>query len=408
MYYENFLNSIKPNTTFIPESASYGDMAIFTERAIQDSYNETIIAIAHEEMAMFESTMYLNELSDDALKKSASTKSKGNILERIKQFFKTIWEKIKGFFTNIITKIKELFTKFKADKGKILEVDFTRALDALPKDWKIDGIAPFDSYKKIYRFAIQNIDIADQNVNEAYAYMKKNLKKFSAQDMDQFNADAVAKKFKRFDSEKDVTFKNWIEAATDNTVKDENGNVKGTKELTASEIKSNKGLIIDVVFNGKDWSTAVKKCYDSSKKNVDKTMERAKQIVNANPDGINAFLAISKQCLSLMTKISGLMTSAMKSIRSNYVSLVSKVVVASKIKLPKRESADLFYESNRISDDVDYFGEASYDYFLEEESGDDDSSDDKGKDSDDAGIDDVDVKESTLYNALVAYMENTI
>ena len=122
MFYENFLNSINPDTSYIPESATLNDYSIFTNRAIQDHFNECFIDVAMQEMAMFSSVV--NEADDQA----AVAEKKKSLLKTIGEWFKKAWAAIKGFFARIIDAIKKAYTKFKIEKGKVLEAEFDKSL----------------------------------------------------------------------------------------------------------------------------------------------------------------------------------------------------------------------------------------------------------------------------------------
>ena len=160
MFYENYLNSIKPDMSFIPESASFKDAGIFTERSIQDAFNEAFIGLAMNEMTMFEKA--INEADEDASKeaeKKASPEKKKEILGSIKKFFTFIWGKIKGFFINIIDKVKEIYTKFKVEKGKVIEKDFNESLDKLAKARGKDDKFANSIYEKKSIDALHNAKI---------------------------------------------------------------------------------------------------------------------------------------------------------------------------------------------------------------------------------------------------------
>ena len=410
MFYENFLNSIKPDMSFIPESASFNDMVVFTNRAIQDAYNEAAISITCQEIAIFESA--LNEASEDptsvlkndpaaAANAPVSQEQKKTILGTIKKFFSWIWDKIKGFFSTIISKIKEIFAKVVVGKGKGTRENFISAIDKFEKDEKLK-----DTEFKVYPFNFTK-EIA-KVIMAANGEIISTTKSFINKDI---TADNVADEVENFKKAADDDNKALKEAekAYKKEIKD------STIKCTISHIKSNKNTILDVVYGGSGWLKYVEKSYSECKKVIDDNMKSFKEAVNRAKDkgqisALKGKLQMVKIESNLLTKVMGLYNGLMRKLRSNYVSVVAKVLVATQTKLTKEdveitintageEEEDKIEAAPEVKDEV----EEAFASFIKEEDEVEDVID-----SDEDGVEDVEVdakiEESTLYKALVAYL----
>jgi hypothetical protein len=109
-------------------------------------------------------------------------------------------------------------------------------------------------------------------------------------------------------------------------------------------------------------------------------------------------------------KVTGMYNTLMRKLRANYVSVVAKILVATKTKLTKEdveitintageEEEDKIEAAPEVKDEV----EEAFASFIKEEDEVEDVID-----SDEDGVEDVEVdakiEESTLYKALVAYL----
>lgn len=308
MFYENYLNSLKPDTSYIPESVSEMDKCIFAERAFQDALNEAFFAIATQEMAIFESA--INEAEGD---KPASTEAKKKLLDIIKDAATSIWEHAKGFYLHAIETIKETFANFKKEKGDKIKSDFKNA--KLPADFVAKNIFNFGEAKAVYGECLGAIagigTYAQSKPKEGYskeAAIKAAVdgaKKDNAAPKvvnDSFSADGL------------------------NLTKSD---VKG------SEIISNADIVIDFVFNAGKWVKMVKMTYDHNKKIIDGLLKAAKEAMNQNKDKnynkvAKENIKAIKELTAVLTKLCGISNSAIRAVRANYVGLVAKVIATSK------------------------------------------------------------------------------
>lgn len=404
MFYENFLNSIKPDMSFIPESASFNDMVVFTNRAIQDAYNEAAISITCQEIAIFESA--LNEASEDptsvvkndpaaAANAPVSQEQKKTILGTIKKFFSWIWDKIKGFFGTIISKIKEIFAKVMVGKGKGTRDNFIAALD------KYEGDADFNVYPFEFSKLISKTVMAghEEIISAAKSILNKDI-----------TADNVAEEVEKFRkaAEEDNKAIKEFEKSAKKEIKD------STIKVKIANIKANKNTILDVVYGGSGWLKQVEKSYGTCKKAIDDNMKTFKDLINKAKDkgqisALKGKLQMVKIESNALMKVTGMYNTLMRKLRANYVSVVAKILVATKTKLTKEDVEITINTAGEEEDKVEAAPEVevkdeveeAFASFIKEE---DEVSDlEIAADSDGEDVE-VDVEESTLYKALVAYL----
>lgn len=124
MDYINELNNIKPDSSYIPENCNnIFDFGIYTNRAIQDIYNESSINILSNQIIMFS-----NITNESVIQEDAKSKLK-EIKDKIIKVLKDIWEKIKGFFEKILKFIKNIFVKMKEEVFSVAtEGEFDKAI----------------------------------------------------------------------------------------------------------------------------------------------------------------------------------------------------------------------------------------------------------------------------------------
>ena len=304
MFYENYLNSLKADQSYIPESASYRDMAIFAERAFQDAYNEAFFSIATQEMAMFESA--INEADGD--KPAVSTENKKNLLEIIKKAVTTIWEKAKGFYLNAIASVKENFAKFKKEKGDKIKADFKAGVAKLPADFVAKGIYDPKKVKAVYDNATKGAANIGLELQKAFA-----------------------------DASKDYTKDDMIKAAGFASADDFNASVANIDKIDAkaSDIKSAAGDIANYVFDIGGWLKMIKNTYNKNKGIIDTCMKAAKTVINRKNDKevnqvAKEFIKLCKDATAVLVKLTAKSNSTLRAVRTNYVGLVAKVVATSK------------------------------------------------------------------------------
>jgi hypothetical protein len=400
MFYENYLNSIKSDMSFIPESASFKDAGIFTERSIQDAFNEAFIGLAMDEMTMFESA--LNEADGDVESKKASPEKKREILATIKKFFSTVWGKIKGFFMTIIDKVKEMYTKFTREKGKTIAEDFKKSLKSL----------------KGSDITVSLYDVSTPG----------KIKTGSKADFDKiFSLAAAAKK----DPEGAISKDEVDELLKD--IRKSVDEIKPNDKAGYSDIFKAESAIINYSLKANSMIDDIKNNYNFAKKFIDKSMNDAKDIVNKGDD-VKLFIKIVSKLSSCITSVESAYINKAKQVRSNYVAVMAKVIVKGKritnedteITIDVQENPDEDTkvdvktepeESSGVEDEV----EEAFNALLEEDdvkaaedSAEGDKVDDeaapeavKEENEADSEISDDDmVEESTdLYRALVSYLD---
>lgn len=404
MFYENYLNSIKPDTSYIPESVSLSDKAIFLDRALQDVYNEAFFTLASQEMAVFESVIREADEEDGGAvtaqynDASASPEKKKGLLEIIKKAISTIWSKVKGFFVDLIENIKKKFADFKKDHNDKLKKDFEKGVDKLPANYQAKGIYKFEYINKqdIKDKASAVADLANKAYNDALmdAWAEK------------YNKDTIAKAL-GFDSA-------------------DNFKIEAPEKVTVnkSDINGAKVLIIKTVFDPDGFLKQIKEAYNSAKKSIDGAMKAAKSCINKKDKSYadlnkacKEIISFCRDCSSMITKFVSKKLNVLKSVRSNYTALFIKIAMKGSGKDKKEESKDeKVSEDTQVTIDVkddekepevevkDEVEEAFA--FLE---GDDEEvevdveSDDDSEEVD--VMDDDEIEESALYQALSAYLD---
>lgn len=394
MFYENYLNSIKPDTSYIPESVSLSDKAIFLDRALQDIYNEAFFNLASQEMAVFESV--IREADEEGAANDASPEKKKNLLEIVKKAISAIWSKVKGFFTDLIEKIKKKFVEFKKNHNDKLKKDFEKGVDKLPDNYEAKGIYKFEDIDKE---SIKNKTEAVGNLAlKAFGDVFVNPDNWASN----YNKDAIAKEL-GFDSA-------------------DNFKVEAPEKVTVSksDINGAKALIIKTVFDPDRFLKQIKEAYKSAKKTVDDALKGAKSCINKK-DKIFAelnkackqIISFCKDCTSMLSKFVSKKLNVLRAVRSNYTALFIKIAMKGSGKDKKEAEAE-----NRDNDES-VASESAHVYTDEiEESfafleGDDEEveadveSDDDDVESDDSVevMDDDELEESVLYQALYTYLD---
>lgn len=319
MFYENYLNSLKPDTSYIPESASFNDMTIFAQRAYQDAYNEAFFALASQEMAVFEAAIH-EEDGGAITSQQIDARDKKGLLEIVKNAISTIWQKVKGFFSDIITRIQKKFADFKKEQGDKIKNDFKKGVANLKDDYKAKGIYKFEWLKKqdVMDKANAVADLAKKAYDDALADNWA----------DTYNKDAIAKAL-GFDSADN--FK--IEAPE-------------KVEVTAADIKSAQQMIINTVFDPNGMIKRIKIAYKAAKKSVDDALKSAKSAMGKGKENreLNAacksIISFCRDCSSMITKFVGKNLSVFLAVRANWAALMAKIAIKGSKKKEEKVSED--------------------------------------------------------------------
>ena len=371
MFYENYLNSLNADVSFIPESASISDASIFTERAIQDIFNETFIGLAMQEMTMFSS---INEADGD--KPADSPAVKKTKLESVKKFFSTIWSKIKGFFAKIIDAVKGVFTKFKREKGDQLIKDFYSSCKAIKeeKDGTVAKSLKFNLYE-----AGTGKKLGDEQ-NKKYAKLAD-------------EASSAAK----VAGGKAVTVGNFNTDEFVNSIKESVKAIKPKENATFEDAYNARDDISFYTGKANSIIDPVKNGYNDAKRTIDKAMSDAKDIVNKNANLSQFTQAISKISAAI-TKVQSIYTSKAKDVRNNYISTMGRIIVAGKKLKSKdvKESTEITINTEPSDDDVEVKDEIEEAFAAIREEDEADTPADSEENSD------APVDESALYNAIVS------
>ena len=395
MFYENYLNSLKPDTSYIPESASISDKAIFVDRALQDIYNEAFFSLASQEMALFEAAIH--EADEEGAVNDATPEKKKGLLEIVKTAVSNIWKKIKGFFFDRVTEIKKKIADHKKEHESKIKSDFMKAVKALPADYTVKNIYDIKWSNGILLNISNAITGASALATKAY----NQASSLSAEEWDKvYNSEAVDKKL-------------FGQDATEFKVE------KAKKvDMTASDIDSNSKAIIDIVFGYKTLLDRINKAYKSAKEAVDNALKSAKEAMGKGKEykELNStckrIISFCKEISSKITKFVSRYITFYRAFRGSYNALVAKVIAKgnkaagksdkkeeeSKEAAPVGESytgmdeveeAFAFLEGDDEEVEVDVKDEAPADAEVEDIESDDDE----------------DIKESALCEALIAYLD---
>lgn len=396
MFYENYLNSLKPDTSYIPESASISDKAIFVDRSLQDIYNEAFFSLASQEMALFEAAIHeadeggaiTSEYND------ATPEKKKGLLEIVKTAISKIWKKIKGFFFDRITEIKKKIADHKKEHESKIKSDFKKAADALPNDYVVKNIYDLEWSTGILSKIEDGIKAAADLADEAF---NNRL----AEDWD-----------KKYNSE-EINKKLFGDDATEFKVE------KAKKvDLSGDKIKGYSQRILNTVFNYKELLGSINGAYKKAKETVDKALKSAKDAMGKGKDYkelnkvCKRIISFCRDTESRITKFVSKYITFYRAFRGSYSALIAKVIAkgnkaagkSDKKEAESKEAAPVG-ESYTGTDEVE---EAFA--FLE---GDDEEVEVDVKNEEPADVevediesdDDEDIEESALCEALIAYLD---
>lgn len=403
MFYENYLNSLKADTSYIPECASITDIAVFAERACQDAFNEAFFSLASQEMAVFEAAI-LEADGEAAEAAAASPEKKKGLLEIIKKAVSTIWEKIKGAFSKMFGAVEEKFKKFKKEAGNKFKEDVKKGAKKLPADKKFKGIYDFEF--NLVKEGTEKFAKISSLADRAYTDCAKDDFNFG----ETYNKAAILKEL-GFDSA-------------------ENFKVEGPEkvEVTGAEINANVNRILAVIFDQSHYVKDIKIAYKEAKKNIDGTLKSAKACINKKDKAYadlnkacKELISFCKDCTNIITKYSAMILKMRFNVRANYLALATKLVVQYSGKKEKDQAAPEAKEEPAATNEsykMDSL-EERFESLMEEDEVDvevkEEPAEAPEEPSDDADIEavaddesedvEVDVEESALYQALYAYFE---
>jgi hypothetical protein len=373
MYYENFLNSLTP-LNVIPESASFNDMSIFTERAIQDAYNEAAISLACQEIAVFESVVLREEdtVGDAADSAVASATVKKSVLDYVKEFFAKIWKAIKEFFQKLIDKIKAFFDKKQLEAMNKLMKKFNAAV-AVYKSASGDAKNDDFGYFADPGLAKLALDFMAETPGEAEAAAREALDgliKLSKEKRDSTaGQEYIEKNFNVKDNidkiRGDKTVKKFVKSYLEDVVNggDEN---KDLIRIMGSNIGSKAGDLEFLVRNVRSWMDGVKKTYQKSKKAIDTMMKQARQLTNINHRSVRAYCSACRKLSGFLTKICSACNRFYNRMYRDGVKCVKKVIAGAKK-----------WQSGAKNESVSYYNlDEGFDFYLEEDEGEEAEGDD--------------------------------
>lgn len=331
-----FLNSVKPDNGFVSETAqSFYEQSLYLAEAIQLAYNETFQGIGLEELGMLsESTDILTEADDN------DPKEKKRILDWIKGLWAKIWGAVKGFFNNLITTIKAYFGKYKKNHQTLLSEAFKFFNTYEGKEL---------SFGKVYEARL-NPDTVSNRFKDDIGLIEKSVKGVY---------DVMAK----FDFKNDTkaTISNLTGLST--TKKDlfeklGIGSKKGLrdgikekytkgvdlKEVTSSNIGTQKDNISKYAYNEKGWLDAIKKQYNDMKKFVDGLLNDAKKLVNTTPAVAKEFANCAKSYSIWATQLVGATNDTIKEIISK-INMTSNRIIVAYLKASGKKVKDVLGEA---------------------------------------------------------------
>jgi hypothetical protein len=365
MFYENFLNSIEPNMDIIPESASFTDMSIFANRSIQDVYNETVISMASNEMAIFEAVVLEAEGEPDpnsdvqkALAAKESPENKKRILDYIKEFFAKIWSAIKGFFATIINKIKEFFNKQQMKKLEKLCKQFNSAVNYFKSNSSDAKLGEIKSLKETWAV----FKLLNNFINDGETVSKNMLNKLAGiKKEDGANAaeELLSKEFSQ-DAIDDAIFGVKSNNNQKDTISIAFANIEKT-EITAKNVGTYAGKITTLLKCVNGWIGEIKKAYNASKKNIDSFMAAAKKLTNINTKAVRAYCNGCKRIVSTLNKAIGASNSEFKKIYQGALSTAKATISAA-----KKAGATINESTEEYSGIYDAFNE-NFNFVLEED-----------------------------------------
>ena len=108
------------------------------------------------------------------------------------------------------------------------------------------------------------------------------------------------------------------------------------------------------------------------------------------------YVKIAKEFTSILTKLVSITNSKIKTVRSNYIALVAKVIVKGKGKKDTESVGEDTQITIGVKDEIEEAFAEFADFVLEE--------DEASEEDIDMDIDDDNIEESALYKALCAYL----
>ena len=375
------LNSLQPDISFFPENTnlSFNDIAVFTERALQDSYNVFLLEWLLDEHKIFESVILKEEDvkligKDDSLNKQYDKEKKQQekdakreefknnfkakkelFIQTIEKWFKTAWEKIKGFFAKLLEKIKQIYmdTKKKLYDSKIGE----------KFNYAINNITDKDFSVKCYsRGHVEELNLMAQNAApRVVKYMMTADKYFEKEDpnieefKEKYSKDAIVNDI----YEDEMTFDKLSDPGKfysiiakldkDNTQSSIRNDItfdifnKMSERFGIKELRENKNYILNVAFNNNDWMGTLKKNYDVAKKFISSCRNGAiKAFVtkenNYDRSLLKEYIVACNNATQVLVKLTNITNALYTRVRLNYLDVISRVIKTEKGQFKEAEA----------------------------------------------------------------------
>lgn len=161
------------------------DICVYSNREIQDVYNESIVNIFMTETSYFKDIIYKRNsgiLNESVLLEADESRLK-KIKDTIKKFFKDLWEKIKGFFNRIKEKItnksnKVVYDKIRSDMKLLEKSKYDEASDEIEKRFKEEKLffIDFDLANDITKTSENSLNYYHNKMSEFYDKTKDIIK----------------------------------------------------------------------------------------------------------------------------------------------------------------------------------------------------------------------------------------
>lgn len=376
------LNGLQPNISFFPNNTdlSFNDITVYTERALQDSYNIFLLEWLSNEHQIFESVI-LNEDDvkligkDDSLNKQYDKEKKQEereqkreefknnfkakkeaFIQTIEKWFKAAWEKIKGFFSKLIEKVKQIYmdTKKKFYDSKIGE----------KFNYAINNITDKDFSIRCYsRGHVQELNLmAQAAAPRVVKYMMTADKYFEKEDpnieefKEKYSKDAIVNDIYEdemtFDKLADpgkfysIIAKIDKEKTQESIRKDITWDIFNSmsEKFGIKELRENKNYILNVAFNNNDWMGTLKKNYDVAKKFMNSCRNGAiKAFVskenNYDKSLLKEYIIACNNATQVLVRLTNITNALYTRVRLNYLDVISRVIKAEKGQFNKEQEA---------------------------------------------------------------------
>lgn len=315
---EDILNSAKPVAVF-PEYCSYTEATLYIAESCEKSFNELMLNIGVNELAVFESTG-----SQIIYEGAKLDKFKNDVIK----FFQDMWGRIKAFYEDtigtFIKKIKESNAK-KINELKLDNVNFGK-----------DGKKTFGEVNE-FKFGTMTLQGMAAN---AEAILEKSNKEFDRlvekadekQDIiidglkDKYNARYIISEISGIDTDRVSDACKQLKAIF------LGDKVKVDKKYIEDNIKAMKEVV-----TGKKIPDEIKKSYNDAKKMIDESIKNVKDTKDKHIMVAPAKIMIAKDINNTLNSIRGAVFSLYATQYSQYRNVIVKLMIASASKV-KTES----------------------------------------------------------------------